>query len=227
MHRFLISTDLPSQGIFILDKREVAHQMRRVLKMKKGEHILLFNGTGKDFEMEIERLTDRFITGRILRVSPNHTDPDREVHLYQSLLTKDKLGWVLGKGTELGVKFFNPMLSKYSMKKSLNRDRALRILTEATEQSGQDRLPKLAELIDFETAIKEVPSSSTFLIDPSGESWKEAPLKTIHLFVGPEGGFTAQEVKLAGEKGFKIVSFGPRTLRAETAAIVAASMCLK
>src|SRR3989338_6123085 len=149
MHRFFIKNSIPEEGIFILENEEIVHQLLRVLKIRKGEKIIFFNGSGFDFEMRVDKLAGRFVSGKIVEKIKNERDPKIEVHLYQSLIKKDKLEWVLEKCTELGVKFFHPVISRHSVKTGLNIERALRIIKEAIEQSGQDKVPEIKDIIKF------------------------------------------------------------------------------
>ena len=119
-NRFFIKNSIPDDGIFILENEKIVHQLSRVLKIKKGEKIVFFNGSGFDFVMRIDKILGRFVSGKIIEKIKNERDPKIEIHLYQSLIKKDKFEWVLEKCTELGVKFFHPVISRHSVKTRLN-----------------------------------------------------------------------------------------------------------
>ena len=230
MHRFYIKDNIPDKGVFILDNRETSHQILNVLKLKKGERIRFFNGTGFDFDMVLERISGRFVAGNIVSKIGNFSDPKIIVNLFQSIPKKDKFEWVLEKGTELGVKYFHPILTKRSQKKDINFIRAQKILKEAMEQSGQDKIPEIGEVIKFERATDLVSGkdSTNIIFDPSGEPFtaKDTVKYDVNVFVGPEGGFSDEELKSAKEKGLAVKSLGPRTLKAETAAIAISAIYL-
>ncbi len=231
LNRFFIKNSIPDEGIFILENGEIVHQLLRVLKIKKGEKIIFFNGSGFDFEMRVDKLVGRFVSGKIIEKIKNERDPLLEVHLYQSLIKKDKLEWILEKCTELGVKFFHPVISRHSVKTGLNIERDLRIVKEATEQSGQDKIPEILEVTKFKDAVEDIGNSGLkILLDPSG-NFKAKPseiegLALINIFIGPEGGFDENELNWAKEHDFVIVSLGPRILRSETAGVIASGFVL-
>jgi len=147
---------------------------------------------------------------------------------------------VLEKGTEIGVAKFVPLLSRRSVVRPRpgrleRRERWLRIITEAAEQCGRSHLPELAPPASLNEAVES--AEGLRLLPWEGEN--EATLRrllrsslanektpVVSIFVGPEGGFARQEVDRAVELGARIVSLGPRTLRSETAGIVAAAAVL-
>ncbi|OHA05752.1 MAG: hypothetical protein A2934_04625 [Candidatus Sungbacteria bacterium RIFCSPLOWO2_01_FULL_47_10] len=229
MHRFFVKKEIPDSGIFILESEAIAHQLSRVLKIKRGEDVVFFNGGGFDVVTKIDKISSRYVSGKITRRIQNSKDPSCEVHLYSALIKKDKFDWVLEKGTELGVKFFHPLLSERSVKTGVNLDRALRVVKEATEQSGQDRIPEVLESMKFPDAVDRAPEGETrILFDPNGEplSLKKEDMKRVHVFIGPEGGFSEKEREYAKNHGFSIASLAPRILRSETAAVLATGLIL-
>ncbi|KKS36800.1 MAG: Ribosomal RNA small subunit methyltransferase E [Parcubacteria group bacterium GW2011_GWA2_42_14] len=205
-----------------MENEKIVHQLSRVLKIKKGEKIVFFNESGFDFIIRVDKLLGRFVSGKIVEKIKNERDSDVEVHLYQSLIKKNKFEWVLEKGTELGVKFFHPMISERSIKTAFNMERARRIVKEATEQSGQDKFPEIYETIKITTALESARTGTSLLFDPGGEIPVpfQKNIGVIHVFIGPEGGFTERELAIAQKCGVRIFSLGSRILRAETAAIV-------
>lgn len=231
MHRFFVKNDIPNSGIFILENEAISHQLLRVLKIKKGEKVMFFNGSGFDFLTKIDKLSGRFVFGKIMEKIKNIKDPETEVHLYQSLIKKDKFEWVLEKCTELGVKFFHPLISENSVKTGLNMERAHRIVQEATEQSGQNKTPKIKEVMKFNQAIEEIDRNTVNLLfdrnrDTKVNSWKLQGMALVNIFIGPEGGFSEKELNWAGEHDFVFASLGPRILRSETAAVASSALVL-
>lgn len=229
MHRFFIKEDIPAEGVFILNNEMIAHQLLRVLKIKDGEKVTFFNGSGFDYHMKVHKLSNRFISGRIAEKYKNERDPEIEIHLFTALIKKDNFGWVLEKATELGVKSFHPMLSERSVKTGINGERVRRIVTEATEQSGQDRIPEIAEVMKFKDALECAGDGDiNILFDPLGAAAIPGRQKgrRINIFIGPEGGFTPKELERAKERTITIASLGTTVLRAETAAIVSIARIL-
>ena len=229
MHRFYIKSEIPSEGMFILQDEAVAHQISRVLKIKTGEMIAFFNSAGFDFLGKLERVSSRFVSVKIIERRENKTDPKIGFNLHQALIKKDKFEWVLEKGTEIGVKFFHPLITERAVKTGFKMERAKKIVKEATEQSGQDRIPEVFEATLFKDVIGAIVSDAPkILFDPNGKvvDFHMHTFTNVYMFIGPEGGFTEREVLLAEKSGIEIVSFGSRLLRSETAGIIAASLFL-
>ncbi len=227
MHRFYLKKELPSDGVLLLKDIELAHQMRDVLKMKLGESVFLFNGTGFDFTFVIKKLGYDHVFGHIMEKSRNEREPRRNVTLWQSLIKKDKFELVLAKCTEIGVRIFRPFVSARSVKKGIQRERLEKILKESTEQCGGDIIPELKPPVSFEEAVKALSKDAQhILFDSSGGERHRLTdsVRNINVFIGPEGGFTEDELKLFKNAGGEVYSLGARILRSETAAIVATGL---
>ena len=196
--------------------------MKNILRFKDGERFVLFDGSGYDFISEFSEENIRIVE-KVL----NRREPERKIFLFQSLLKKDKMEWVFQKGTELGVFEFVPIISARSIKKDFKEERARKIINEAAEQSGRAILPKVREAMIFKNALEFVQSErlSGIIADPNSKKHISEALREnkMALFVGPEGGFTEEEISEAKEHGFKATSLGRLQLRAETAAIIASA----
>jgi 16S rRNA (uracil1498-N3)-methyltransferase len=168
-------------------------------------------------------------------------EPRTKITLYQALLKLDRFEWVLQKNTELGAVGFVPMITERCIIGSLEdisktkTERWWRILMEAAEQSGRARLPTLRPAVMFPTACEDAARGGLTLIPWEEEKERslrsvlreaERPPFSINLFVGPEGGFTPEELAQAQRYGARPVTLGPRILRAETAGLVAAAAIL-
>ena len=199
-----------------------AHQIKNVLRIKARERIILFDGSGYDYICEFDGKNAKIIE-KVL----NRREPERKIYLFQSLLKKDKMEWVFQKGTEIGVFEFAPILSARSIKKDFNQARAEKIIREAAEQSGRAVLPNVKEVLNFKEALEFVQKErlSGVIADLNSKKHISETLKEMDtaLFVGPEGGWTEEEISEAKENGFKAVSLGKLQLRAETAAIIASA----
>lgn len=228
MHRFYVKKELPSKGVLLLQDAELAHQLGAVLKIKIGESVLLFNGTGFDFEFTVKKLGRDHAFGHIVKKICNEREPKQIVILHQSLIKKNNFELAAAKCTELGVAEFRPFVSARSVKKGIQRERIEKILKESTEQCGGDRMPKLAAPVGFAEAVESFSrDAKNFLFDPTGGQLRHAAdVKHINIFIGPEGGFTGEELKMFRDAGGAVHSLGPRILRSETAAIAAASFFL-
>ena len=174
-------------------------------------------------------------------------EPDVQITLYQSLLSREKSEWVLQKCTEVGVVRFVPVVTSRSVVRDCDSigpnklARWRRIITEAAEQSRRGRLPRLEPPLTFAEACQQAEASGGLSL----LAWEEEPatglkavlqasfeppapnaqypISNIQILIGPEGGFTPEEVKLARTHGVLPITLGRRILRAETAGLVAAA----
>jgi 16S rRNA (uracil1498-N3)-methyltransferase len=223
---------------------DVAHQVRNVLRMRAGDRLIVLDNSGWEREIEIGRITQNVVLGRVIeeRLAPG--EPRTKISLYQAVLKAQKFEWVLQKGTELGVVEFIPTVCSRSIVGDLeNVNRRLgrwqRILREAAEQSRRGRLPILRPALLFDQSCqramrsggldllvwegKKVASLKSAL--DAGQDKEDRPF-SISLFVGPEGGFTEEEVEIASRYKLRPIGLGPRILRAETAGLAATSAIL-
>jgi len=173
------------------------------------------------------------------------TEPPIEITLVQGLPKSDKMDFIVQKVTELGVKRIIPVITQRTIirlgkeKAQVRRIRWQRIALEAAKQSGRAIIPEVREVIPFIQALNNLNGESLNLIpweEETSTSLKEVlkhhtshiphPVSQITVFIGPEGGFTPEEVRAAREKGALPVSLGPRLLRTETAGLVTLAMIL-
>jgi len=239
MDRFFVKKE-NLQGEIVALEGQQAHQIRHVLRKKIGEHIIILDNRGFEYEIELKAIGKEKVTGRIKEKRKALGEPELEITLYQGLLSREKFEWVLQKCTEVGVCRFVPIVTERSIvrKDSIKADkteRRRRIIQEAAEQSERGRIPELAQAISFEEAINELDSFDYKLLAHThgqGGSLRrclkssEKKVKKIALFIGPEGGFTENEVNRARDNDIVIISLGRRILRTETSALVASSLIL-
>src|SRR3989344_2851361 len=162
-HRFYLLQQLDKEIIVIKDRATV-HQMRNVLKLRKGEKVAFFSDkpeyAGFDFVAELKNIEGIGASGQAVFMLREKTENARELSkkmiLYQSLIKKDKFEWVLEKATEVGVSEIVPVISARSEKKSLNQERCEKILKEAAEQSGRAFIPRLHPVTSFDRAVSKV-----------------------------------------------------------------------
>ena len=217
--------------VLFLDDPETIDQIKKVLRLKTGDEVLFLDGSGKEYRTAIKEIGNSVIKGEVIESLQNQNEPELKITLYQALCKKDKFEWILQKGTEVGISEFVPVITERTEKLGLNRERADKILKEAAEQSERGIIPKLLETQNFEDMIKNAVWEK-IILDKSGEKISSrlssvvGRKSNVNLFVGPEGGWTEQELKISKESGAKIISLGPRVLRAETAGIIAAAILL-
>jgi 16S rRNA (uracil1498-N3)-methyltransferase len=229
LHRFFIAPSLIRGKEIVATDKDLINQLKNVLRLKNGDEVLFLDGSGKEYKTVIKQLSNSVIDAEIVETLENKNEPELKITLYQSLCKKDKFEWILQKGTEVGISAFAPIITERTEKTGLNVERAEKILKEAAEQSERGIIPKLFEIEKFGEVIKRI-EGEKILLDRSGENIKTYTLianrYTLSLFVGPEGGWTEEELKLAKNSGAKIISLGPRVLRTETAGMVSAAILL-
>ena len=236
MNRFFVEPSVVATSEIMLDG-EIAHQISRVLRMEAGGQILLLDGQGFEYPVELTEIrrvgkTEQ-VHGRILEKRAAKGEPRVQITLYQALLKGEKFDYVLQKCTEIGVTSIVPMLTERCITQSARPDRWRKIIQEAAEQSRRGRVPTLPEtplkLAEVLTQIKENGMLGLMAWEEErGFSLKQLPAGLTHLalLVGPEGGFSEAEAQLAASSGVKTVTLGPRILRAETAGPVVTALAL-
>ena len=194
-----------------MSDKDTYHQIVRVLRRRKGDVVEMLDNSGFEYRCVIQNIGKSDLTLSVESKELNPAEPEIYVTLYQSLLKKDKMEWVLEKCTEIGVSSFVPVLSEHSVKLNFNMDRARKILKEAVAQAKASGALNVFLHEASENILTELTSET----------------KNINLFVGPEGGFSEGEANIVGENNFKIVSISRRDLRAETAAIAGSFLCIR
>lgn len=230
LHRFFTDKDqsLDREEVTI-SSPEIFNQMRKVLRLQTGEKVILLNGDGSDYVSTIVSYQGKSdITFHIEEAIKNETSPNQQVHLFFSIIKKDNVEWILQKGTELGISHFTPILSTRTEKKDLNKERAEKIILEATEQSGRGFPPTLHEVTRLEKVFDEF-DAPLVVFQQGKQRFSQDELKNetrIGILIGPEGGWTPEEMEMFEKKKAIFRSLNSATLRAETAAIAAASLLL-
>lgn len=217
-NRFFVNADFAAGQRIDLKDEEVHHA--RVLRVREGEAVEVFNGRGVAFDATFEP------PGTVVMKSAiDSRERATPIHLAMSIINLEKFELVLQKATELGVASITPIESdrgeirpeRYKGK----MDRWKKIIFEATKQSGRSRIATLADPLPFLEAIARPGLKVLFDADtpPCDAVSGEAT-----LFIGPEGGWSEEELDAARKAGFVFQQLGPRRLRAETAAIVAVAL---
>ncbi|MHB1356632.1 MAG: 16S rRNA (uracil(1498)-N(3))-methyltransferase [Anaerolineae bacterium] len=213
----------------------IVHQLVHVLRARVGEHVIFMDDTGWEYQAEITQISPRQVKATIQGKSPSTTEPRLRLVLYQALLREAKFDFVLQKGTELGVSAFVPFFCEHSVSiqpSPSKYERWGRIITEAAEQSGRARRPIIKQPISFKEACTMPPSRVLGLFASPckavslGQALNEVVVDEIRLYIGPEGGFTQDEVQFAQQQGLIITHLGPRILRTETAGLAAMAAIL-
>ncbi len=224
------------RGTHVTFPPEQSHQIARVLRLRPGAAVFVLDNTGHLYTVRLERVHPRQVTGTVVSVEAANNEPPVEVVLYQAILKGERMDFVLQKGTELGIRRFVPVLTERTVvRRTEKRPRWERIVQEAAEQCRRSRLPAVDDIRSFAEAVAEASTYPCALLAHNGPDvprWRdlwprwETPPEHVALFIGPEGGFTDEEVTTAQAAGIHLVHLGPRTLRAETAALVATTLLM-
>jgi len=228
MHHFFLPPEL-IQGSVVIFPDATLHQIQRVLRLHDGDCVMVLDNSGKWYQTLLKTGSQGLI-GQVLTIKEADTEPDLHIRLMACVSQREKYEWILQKGTELGVSEFLPVISHRTLIQKpavieKKRSRWEAILREAAEQSHRGKLPILEPAMNFGEAIQTGDPASLRLIahtadlTPLKDTLENHPVETYDLLVGPEGGFTAEEVQSAVQAGFYPVSLGKRILRMETAAL--------
>jgi 16S rRNA (uracil1498-N3)-methyltransferase len=219
---------------------ELAHRLGRVLRLRRGDHVILSEGGPREYEVQLATISPFAATGVVIREREAPPEPEVALVLYQSLIRANRFDLVLEKGTEIGVSRFVPVIAARSQVQGngepsgARSERWSRIVVEAAEQCGRGRAPKIDQPLEFQDGVRG--ARGVKLLPYEGErrqalgrylrGLSRRP-DTLSLFIGPEGGFEDFEVEVARQAGVEVVSLGRRILRSETAAIVASALALE
>jgi 16S rRNA (uracil1498-N3)-methyltransferase len=217
---------------------DLLHHLRSSLRVHAGDVLVLNDGCGSRYRVEVTLVTAQVIDTRIIDQQTESARKNVQIVLGQALIKGDKMDWVIQKTTELGVASIVPIHSAHSVIKpdpkrlDHQRSRWKRIAWDAAQQSERWTIPTIADPIGLPEICQQyasAPLKSILVERSSGPSLATVPLPLdcqhpIVLLVGPEGGWAAEEQRLAQEQGFLPLTLGPRILRAETAAIAALSI---
>ncbi len=238
VNRFFVPASSFDGGLVRLSP-EQAHQVRQVLRLGPGDTIIVLDDRGAEYEVTLTTVGQKEAVGRVVSTRPTASEPKVQLTLFQSLLIREKFEWVLQKATEIGVTQIVPVLTARGLVRTKQieenkLDRWQRILTEAAEQAHRGRIPRLEPVVSVADVFSRFVGFDRFLIAAPSETvnLREAlhgigrSDASIALLIGPEGGFTDEEVTLARAKGAIAVGLGPRILRTETAALVACALIL-
>lgn len=212
----------------LIIKEEKAHYLINVLRLKKGDEFEAVNGRGKCFLLLIKKAFKNEVICEIIDIFDYNLESPISITLAQGILKGNKMDLVIQKATELGVKEIIPIITERSqIKETRKLNRWQKIAEEASKQSGRSIVPIIHNSIKFFELIDNYKTGLIFY-EKNGISLKDAITKldvnNLLITIGPEGGFTNEEINYAKQNNFILVTLGKRILRAETAAISAITL---
>lgn len=223
---------LSSGQIISVSKPAVAHLVR-VLRLQVGDHFIVFNGAGGEFNAKIIAQNKQTVSAKLGQYEPVNRESPLNITLAQAVLRTDKMDYVLQKAVELGVSRLIPLLTARSTLK-LSPERWQKryvhwqgVILAASEQSGRTRLAALENPMTFDRGLSTLKADKRLILWPEasqGNHLVSSPCQSVVVLVGPEGGWSENEAKLAVEAGYSPLRLGPRILRTETAGLVAISL---
>ena len=206
---------------------ESVHYISNVLRLRAGDYITLFTYKGEYMGGEIVSIYKNHAIIAAQSLTPPDTESSLDITLFQGLLKGEKLELVIQKATELGVKKIVPIITERSVPSFTRKiDRLQKIAGQACRQSGRVKIPNISEPVNFRDSIKRHTGHGIIFYEGAGTRIPsfEPSIDKIDIYIGPEGGFSEGEVRLAESKGLIVTTLGKRILRAETAAITGVSL---
>ena len=244
MNRFFIDKNNIHDNIATIQGEDIDH-IRRVLRLSVGDYIELCDSEGYDYIAKLQDISKDLITAGIEKSYLSVGEPNVNVSVYQAVPKGDKMDTVIQKCVELGVNKIIPVITDRTIVKmdsfDARRKKTLRwqkISEEAAKQSKRGKIPGVSMPVDFSEAASMEDASSTedtslkiifweeerclslrYIVEHAAEKNRN----NIAIFIGPEGGFTEDEIFIALRHGWKRVTLGPRILRTETVGMAALS----
>ncbi|MFD2369730.1 16S rRNA (uracil(1498)-N(3))-methyltransferase [Brevibacillus sp. GCM10020057] len=207
------------------------HHIVNVMRAREGEEIFVSDGAGRSAVARLVYLSAKEVRATVVEMLAEQRELPIRVTIGQGLPKGDKMEWILQKGTELGAYSFFPFSSERTIvkldakKEAKKLERWRKIVKEAAEQSHRSVLPQLLPPVSFREALEagEQYTRRAIAYEKEGGASLHHVLSDMQaddsllVLIGPEGGFSPEEVAQAEAKGFLSVSLGPRILRTETA----------
>ncbi len=224
MPRFFCAEPVQQNAQFELDARVAQHV--RVLRLREGDAITLFDGSGGETSATLTHIDKRAVvvkTGEHLAIA---RESARQITICAALIANDRMDWMIQKTCELGVSAIRPIFTERSQRipgdvsKRVEHWRG--VLIAACEQCGRNQIPEIHAPVTLAEALSSLAGQSTVLLDAEGDTVASSiAADAVSIFVGPEGGFAPGELELLRNRCDHKLRIGRTILRAETAAIAA------
>lgn len=228
MHRCFAEENFDINALVRITGDEASH-ISRVLRFSEGDSLELFNGTGLVAVGEIEQISKTEAFVRIKEIYESNAEPKVKITLYQGIAKEAKMDYIIQKATELGISEIVPVETEFSVVKIKDSakkvERWQKIATDAAKQCKRTVIPKVAEPVKFDKALKLLKEKEIFFAPY--EAAEQGSLKDMAFgkmpvsagyIIGPEGGFSPKEANAFESENIPVVTLGKRILRTETAA---------
>lgn len=236
MSRFYVPKEsIKGNSIYISGKE--AHHILDVMRLKISDEVVVFDGTGNEYIGVVKETGRKSLSLEIIETRESRKVEAYSTTLIQAIPKKEKMGHIAEKATELGVSCIIPVTTARTIpdwneaKKSNVVEKWRKISLEAAKQCGRVDAPKIRPIASLEEAVKNVAGHDLKLIAALSEkaiklkdALKSRSAGRIAIAIGPEGDFTAEEIELAVQSGFKIVNLGRRVLKSDTAGLAVLAM---
>lgn len=238
MYQFFVEEEQIGREFITITGSDVNH-IKNVLRMKAGEEIRVSNQNGKDYFCSILEVTEEFVQADILRVDENTTELPSKIYLFQGIPKGERMETIIEKAVELGVYEIIPVAMKYCVvkldeKKAATKQKRWQAMAEtAAKQSKRSIIPTVHSLMHYKEAlnyarecdVKLLPYENALGMEKTRQVISKIKSgESISIFIGPEGGFSGEEIEAA--KDMEIISLGKRILRTDTAGIALMSMLM-
>lgn len=220
----------PAVGDTVTIEGQDGAHIRRSLRMTAGDTLTLCDGRGKDYTAVIDTFDGDTVRLSVTEITPTVTEPSLRITLYQGLPKGDKFEWILQKAVELGVSEIIPVVTARSIAKPGDKAvqkqlRYQKIAAEAAGQCGRGRIPAVSLPLTFSQALARLGQENAIVCYEAGgmplRSLISPETTSLSLFIGPEGGFSPQEIEALTSADVRVATLGKRILRCETAPLAA------
>lgn len=235
MPRFFKSMPPAAVGdILVIDGQDAVH-LRRSLRLREGDAVLLCDGRSTEYDTVIDRFEEAAVAVRVCAVRQSTAEPTLQLTLYQGLPKGDKLEWIIQKAVELGASRIVPVemsrsIAKIGDKADKKQKRWQAIANEAAGQSGRGILPTVESPLSFDKALRHMAGTPVIVCYEGGgapfTSLIDVGQCQLSLVIGPEGGIAPEELERLEAIGAARASLGPRILRCETAPLAAIAVAM-
>lgn len=236
MPRYFVDKNNITETEILVTGEDVKH-IATVLRGRIGDKLEVCDGDGFDYSCVITDIDKSQIKLQPLDKTPSGSEPRTKVTLFQGLPKSDKMELIIQKCVELGIDKIVPVATEHAVVKLDKKDGAKKverwqkIALSAAKQSGRGKIPEIGEVVSFKSALEMCQGQAIIAYENEKDNDLKKALENfksekISFFIGPEGGFSQEEVSQAISKGVKPITLGQRILRTETAAMALTAILL-